>query len=131
MAISDNREKGDNNMVLKNDQIYNYCLNIKKAFENETRHFPAKINFIIQYNLKQLLQVGEAIQEAINKIQREYGNEEGKILGKNEELANAELAELSAMKENIEIKKIKLNDLNGIEFTPQQMNAILFMIEDE
>lgn len=118
-------------MVLQNSEIYNYCIKMQKAFQDDNRYFPAKINFIIQYNLKQLLIIAESIQQSLTKIQQQYENDEGKIVGKNEELANIELMELSEMKENVNIKKIKLSELNGIELTSQQMEAILFMVEDD
>lgn len=118
-------------MILKNSEIYHYYLKLKKVFDSETRFLPAKIIFKIEYNLKQLLLVAEVIESSIQKIQQEYSNEEGKIVGKNEKLANKELADLSNIKEDIDIKLIPLEELEGIDFTPEQMEALLFMIKEE
>ena len=46
-------------------------------------------------------------------------------------MANKELADLSNIKEDIDIKLIPLEELDGIDFTPEQMEALLFMIKEE
>lgn len=118
-------------MYLKNGDIYNTLIALEKAFKDETRYFPAKLTFYIEYNKKQLFEASESISASIYKIFKEYGDDSGTIPPEKMEIANAELAELSSIKQKIDIKKISLKDLESMEFTPQQMQALLIMINDE
>lgn len=124
-------------MNLTNKQIYFYTEKIEKAFDNETKYFPVKINFIIQKNKQILQKEKELIDQSRFEIIKKFGFLEKETKGQyqipieNIEETNKELDELLAISQNLDIYTINIEDIEDLEFTPQQMDAILFMIEEE
>ena len=68
-------------------------------------------------------------------IARNYGtvqdNNDFIINPENIQRANKELSELSEIEQEINILFLTFKDIEEIEFTPAQMGAILFMINEE
>lgn len=121
-------------MKIKNNYIYQYYQDLAKAFLEETRYFPVKVNFIIQKNLKILYQVAQEIEDMRLNIIHQYGeiydNNEYHIFSENVEIANKELNDLANIEQDINILFLTLEDIENIELTPAQMGAILFMIKE-
>lgn len=124
-------------MKLTNNEVYSYYKELNSAFDNANRYFPAKISFYIQKNKQLLGNIVTAIETTREKIGKEYGTPDKEIEGlyhiKEEDrgVAQQELKDLMNIQQNVPIHKLTLSEIESLEFTPAQMNAILFMIDDE
>ncbi len=109
-------------MKLTNGQIYNYILNMNKAFEGFNEPLPVKFNFYINKNQQILYNLAQSIEHTRNDI---VGTE------KNEELRDYKLEQLSDIEQEVNIKMIPVDWLtNDIKLTQEQLLSIMFMIED-
>lgn len=122
-------------MKLNNYEVFNYAQALNTFSNNKDLYIPVKANFIIQKNLKVLAAAGENIEKARFEIIQHYGilNEEnGQYIIPTEKIqeANNELSTLFEIEQELELNKIKLEDLGSIELTAIQMQALMFMIED-
>ena len=123
-------------MILKNSEIVGFAQRFDKAFENETQYFPAKVNFYIHKNIKTLLGLLETIENTRKDILKRYGihnkdTDEITFTEESKDLANQELLILFNLEQEVPISMIKLSDLEGLHFTPDQMQVLLFMIEED
>lgn len=118
-----------------NSEIYGLTKALGSAFNNETKYLPARINFFIQKNKNILAQISDSIEECRLKIIQHYGVDSGDgqihFTSESQEKANQELKELLEISQEIEISILTLADLEGLDFTPSQMQALLFMIEED
>ena len=122
------------NKNYSNKEIYEIGNKFLTFFEDNKKYFPAKIAFIIQKNKKNLTVLLEEIENSRNEIFKEYGNilENGQVQIPKEkiEIVNKELEDLLNIKQNIEIITLPFEDIEKLEFTMEQMEALLFMIEE-
>lgn len=125
-------------MELTNKQIYEYAEKIENAFLNEKKYFPVKINFIIQKNKQILQQEKELIEKTRFEIIKKFGyltkDESGNgyhIPQEKIEETNKELNDLLEFIQDLDIHTFNIEDIENVEFTPQQMDAILFMIDGD
>lgn len=124
-------------MILKNKDIIEYYEELSASFKDNTKYLPAKISFIIQKNIKMLKELSEEIYSARNNIIQNYGikDEEDKdsfIIPKEfQEITQKELDDLIEMEQEVNILMLKFSDIENLEFTMNQMEAIMFMIEEE
>lgn len=124
-------------MILKNKDIIEYYEELSASFKDNTKYLPAKISFIIQKNIKMLKELSEEIYSARNNIIQNYGiqDEEDKdsfIIPKEfQEITQKELDDLIEMEQEVSILKLKFSDIENLEFTMNQMEALMFMIEEE
>ena len=124
-------------MILKNKDIIEYYEVLSTGFKDNTKYLPAKISFIIQKNIKMLKELSEEIYSARNNIIQNYGiqDEEDKdsfIIPKEfQEITQKELDDLIEMEQEVNILKLKFSDIENLEFTMNQMEALIFMIEEE
>lgn len=121
---------------MKNTQIYNLANSLSKAFQNCDLYIPAKINFAIQKNMSTLLALAQEIEQRKIDIGKHYGvlTEDGTKYDVPQDKipeASQELEDLFAIEQDVDIRKIKLDDLDNISFTPAQMQALMFMIEED
>lgn len=122
---------------MTNAEIYGLSQALNIAFNTEEKYLPAKVNFYIQKNKNLLSQLNDAIQQTRMNIITHYGYLESENSDtyqfEKEDLvqANKELAELLNITQEVSISTIKLSDLDGLDFTPKQMQALLFMIEED
>ena len=122
-------------MKITNLDIYNIANNYSEIFGDFKSYIPAKVNFYIQKNIKVLAAAAQEIEGARREIAKHYGclQEDGNSYKIPEELlatASSELNELLSIEQELNIKKINIEDLDGVEFTPAQMQILMFMIED-
>lgn len=123
-------------MKLKNKQIFEMANNLYRSFDGEKKYFPAKVNFCISKNKQILFKEYDEINTIRTEILNKYGKldkekntysfEKDKI-----EIVNKELDDLLNMEQELNIYFIDIKDIENIEFTPQQMDAILFMIDGD
>ena len=122
-------------MKLINEHIYALVNNYNSAFAEFNSYIPAKANFVIQKNMSNLLEIAKGIDETRLNTFKHYGvlDEEQSsytVPPENQDTVVKELTELFQEEQEIEIKMISIDSLGSAEFTPAQMQAIMFMIED-
>lgn len=122
--------------IFTNKEIYNFYFLINENIINENITLPIKVNFAIQKNFTLLLKLSEEIEQVKQKICAQNGNyvpEENsfKIDKDKIESTQQQLDDLMEIKQEVRIHTIKLEDLENIQLTSKQMQALLFMIEDE
>lgn len=123
-------------MKLTNQTIYEKATEIQVAFSNETKYIPVRLNFAIQKNLATLTTLQEEIEQARLRIAATYGilDEENMryiIEEDNKDKVNQELNDLFTMEQEVNIKTCTLAQMEDIDLTLEQMQAIMFMIEED
>ena len=121
---------------MTNRDIYDYAQLLINAFQKSEIKLPIKINFYLQKNKKTLCSLAQEIEEQRKVIIREYGvmnSEKETIEVPLEKISEAsqKMNELFNLTQDVNIYKVKLDDFDNIELTQQEMEALLFMIEDE
>ena len=122
-------------MKFNNQQIYQIANNVLSNLDNLNIYIPAKANFFIQKNISTLAAAAQEIEKSRLEIAKHYGvlDEEGqqyKIPEDKLEEASKELEDLFSIEQDLDIKTFTIEALGNAEFTPAQMQAMMFMIED-
>lgn len=122
--------------IFTNKEIYNFYFLINENIIKENIILPVGINFAIQKNFTLLVGLSEEIEKIKQKICAQNGNyipedNSFKIDKDKIESTQQQLDDLMAIKQEVKIHTIKLEDLENIQLTSKQMQALLFMIEDE
>lgn len=121
---------------LKNNEIYSIAMQL---IENEIAQLnislPVKVNFYLQKNVANIIDMAKDIESNRNDILQKYGtlNEEGNYdfeEGKLEQ-ANQELVDLFELEQEVPIYEITLDAFDGVELTSKQVQAIAYMIKEE
>lgn len=124
-------------MKITNAEIFGLATKFDEAFKgNNSQYLPAKINFIIHRNVSTLLKQVDSIEKVRLDILTKYGvyNEQNNQYYFSDDTvkqANQELQDLLNITQDIDIIQLSINDLEGLNFTPMQMQAILFMIKED
>ena len=123
-------------MKMSNLEIYSTAQNFNKAFENFNEYLPVKINFFMQKNKNTIVSLAQDIDNARMEIIQTYGklNDEGDayiVPPESIDIANKELADLFSIEQEVNINKISLSAFDEIKFTTDQVQAIMFMIDEE
>ena len=122
-------------MLMKNFEIYESAKAINEAFTDNTQYLPVKVNFFIQKNKSTLLALAQDIEAARMNIIRNYGEptEDGNsysIPKEKIEIASKELNDLFEIEQEIDIKKVNIDNFpDDISLTTGQMEALMFMID--
>lgn len=122
-------------MKFNNQQIYQIANNVLSNLDNLNIYIPAKANFFLQKNISTLAAAAQEIDKSRLEIAKHYGvlDEEGqqyKIPEDKLEEASKELEDLFSIEQELDIKTFSIEDLGSAEFTPAQMQAMMFMIKD-
>lgn len=122
-------------MKLTNYQIFEYAQSLFDIFKNDNLYIPVKANFYIQKNIKLIAAAGEEIERSRLQIAQHYGilnHEQNQYIIPSDKIeeANKEVNDLFSIEQELDIKTFKLEDLGNAEFTPKQMQTIMFMIEE-
>lgn len=124
-------------MKLTNLQIYNYANALLEEFGAGCDIIlPVKINFFLQKNIQTLTTLGKEVENARLAIVQQYGelNEEGTayiIPADKIEAASNELNDLLNLEQDVLIRTFKIESFDNVDLTYKQMNALMFMIDDE
>ena len=118
---------------MNNGLIYQYALNLNEALNDSNLQIPVAVIFSIEKNKQTLMTIAQDIEKYRMDIIKKYGEEvdgnynvpQDKI-----EIANKELQDLFSIEQEVNIYKFNIEDLGDIKLTSNQMDAILFMIED-
>lgn len=123
---------------MKNKEILITLERIEKMYkETKNLYFPSKISFFIQKNKSILLNSIDEIEKTRMDIIKHYGIQDKIDCNKYNfpteavDIVNKELDDLININQNLDFYKIKLSDLEGLEFTLEQMEALMFMIEED
>ena len=124
------------NITLTNNQIYNYINSLIENFSKSDIKFPVKVNFYLQKNQNTLLALAQEIEQERINIAQEYGilneeTEQYEVPPEKIQEASQKLNDLFDLTQEVKLYKVKLEDFGNIELTSGQMQALLFMIEDE
>ena len=119
-------------MLMTNNEIYTINSNLMDVFKKEdnTYYFSAKINFLIQKNKKNIMDAAIDIEKVRLEIINKYKGDNDQIPSDKIDEVNKELNDLLNIEQEVTIYKIPFEDLEGIEFTSAQANALMFMIND-
>ena len=118
---------------MNNGMIYLYALTLNEVLNDNDLQMPVAVIFSIEKNKQTLMAVAQDVEKYRMDIIKKYGEEidgnynvpQDKI-----EIANKELQDLFSIEQEVSIYKFNIEDLGDIKLTSNQMNAILFMIED-
>ena len=118
---------------MNNGMIYQYALTLNEALNDNDLQMPVAVIFSIEKNKQTLMAIAQDVEKYRMDIIKKYGEEvdgnynvpQDKI-----EIANKELKDLFSIEQEVNIYKFNIEDLGDIKLTSNQMNAILFMIED-
>lgn len=122
-------------MKLTNERIYNLTNSYTQEFADFKSYIPAKVNFAIQKNMQVLAAAAQGIEETRMEVAKHYGvmGEDGQGYSIPEDArpqVQQELNDLFSIEQELEIKTFSIDALGNVEFTPAQMQVIMFMIED-
>ena len=122
-------------MKFNNSKIYQIANVLAKTFDNLDLYIPAKANFFIQKNISTLTAAAQEIEKSRIEIAKHYGkldeeNQQYKISEDKLEEASKDLEDLFSIEQELDIKTFSIEALGNAEFTPAQMQAMMFMIED-
>lgn len=120
-------------MKMNNGTIYQYALTLNEALNNNDLQMPVAVLFSIEKNKQTLMAVAQDVEKYRMDIIKKYGEEVDRNYNVPQdkiEIANKELQDLFSIEQEINIYKFNIEDLGDIKLTSNQMNAILFMIED-
>lgn len=122
-------------MKLTNNKILEYA-NALVTIKNSQIKLPVRVNFFLQKNIRTILDAAAYIEENRINIGRNYGelNEMQNsyiIPPESMAAANAELNELFSIEQDLEITAIPLSAFDEIELTMEEMDAIMFMVEED
>lgn len=120
--------------ILTNEEIYLINQKLNSSFEQSNQYLPARINFYIQKNKKIIADLASVIEEARNAIILEFGSpdEDGRVTISQDKVpeANKEIYDLFSIKQEVNIDLISLESIENYSFTMDQMEALMFMIEE-
>lgn len=120
-------------MILTNKTIYATVQAFDAHFQNLEQYLPVRVTYAILKNYNVLQNQANIIEETRNTIIKRYGEEsENGYIVKEENIvkANEELNTILQLEQDVPIIMIKMSDLQGFNFTLQQMQALLYMIEE-
>lgn len=122
-------------MVLTNYKIYELAQFYILHGTNINMYIPAKANFYIQKNIELLQKAALEIEKVRLGIAEHYGiynadKEQYDIPPEKQSEAVRELEDLFNIEQDLDIKTFSIEALGDAKFTPAQMQAIMFMIED-
>lgn len=123
-------------MKLTNSQIYSLAESFNYAFANFDKYIPVKANFALQKNAQLIAAAAQEIEQARLNIAKQFGTlniEENRydIAPDKIEEVEKEINDLFAIEQDLAIKTLSIDAFGNTEFTPAQMSAIMFMIDEE
>ena len=123
-------------MKFTNYEIYQYANSLMGIFDNKELYIPVKANFLMQKNIGMIAAAAQEIDKARMEIAQHYGSpdESGQqylISPERMEEASKELNDLFNIEQELSIRTFPIEALGNAEFSPAQMQAIMFMIDEE
>ena len=121
-------------MKFTNNKIYQIANNLSILNSIDT-YIPAKANFFLQKNIQKMTAAAEDIEKSRMDIAKHYGTLDSDsqyydIPKDKIPEVSKEMEDLFEIEQDIDIKLISIDAFGDTNFTPAQMQAIMFMIED-
>lgn len=116
---------------MKNFELFNIVQALNQ-FEMSKTALPVKVGYTILQNRQKMRQVIEPFVDARNEIIKKYsdGTMEVKPSDKGYAQCLKEMDELGQEEQAVELKKIKLSDIENIELSAEMISALMCMIEE-
>lgn len=119
---------------MRNQDIVSSFEGLQKLRQAASRRLPARTSFAIIRNIKTLQPIVEDIQAAYNELIMKYAEpvEGDKFRVKEENMQDftIELNNLYNLDTDVPIIKIKFADIENLDFSLEETDALYFMIED-
>lgn len=121
---------------MTNLEIYNIANLLLENFQNANMELPVKVNFYFQKNMSSIVEMAQDIDKSRMAIFEKYGTRDEKnnqytFKPEDTDTVNKELQDLFELEQEVKINMLKLDWFNDIKLTSQQVNAMMYMIEDE
>lgn len=116
---------------MKNFEILNTVTTLN-SFEMSKTSLPVKVGYTILQNRQRMRQVIEPFEEARNQIIKKYSHGKMELSPSDEGYAECakEIDELGREEQDIDLKKIKLNDIESLELPSDLIGALMCMLEE-
>lgn len=120
---------------MTNGEIYSIATEVAKNITGLDLSLPVRVNFYLQKNTKEIMDIARDIESNRDAILDKYGkrNEDGSYQVNDGELdqLNRELGDLFDLEQEVKIYEIDLAAFDGVSLTTSQVNAMTFMIKEE
>lgn len=124
-------------MILTNGEILVLATNLVNSFNGFSEALPIKVSFYLVKNKNTLIELAQEIEKIRTNILNEYGTLDQEknsfiIPAENTEIVNNKLTELLDITQEVKIYTVAFADfVDNTALTPVQMEALMFMIEEE
>lgn len=121
--------------MMKNSEIYSLG-NALLEYMQEELSLPVKIKFYLQKNMNKVISLAREIEQSRTEILNKYGtlSEDGTSYHfEDDKIAEAqkELNDLFDLEQEVKVNMLELDWFDSVELSNEQVNAIMFMINDE
>lgn len=124
--------------MMSNLDIYNTANSLAEYVrDNMDVALPVKVNFFLQKNMNELINLAQEIEESRIEIIKKYGVQEEDnpdqftVPAEKQAEATKELEDLFALEQEVSINMLKLDWFDDINLTGQQVASLAYMIDDE
>lgn len=120
---------------MKNKEVMELYEGLNKVLSHQDLRFPAKVSFSMMRNYRNLMPIVDDIILAKDGVLQTYGSPIDDKPGyyhippENGEKAQAELNALDNIEQTVNILKITISDLEGMELSLEEMNCLYGMLE--
>ena len=119
---------------MKNQEILTCFEGLQKLRQAADRRLPARTSFAIVRNIKTLQPIVEDFQDAYKELLVKYAipidGDRYQVKEENIATFNTELENLQNLEVDFQIIKIKFSDIENLDFSLDETEALYFMMED-
>ena len=119
---------------MTNKDILSCFEGLQKLRQATDRRLPARTSFAIVRNIKTLQPIVDDFRESYQELLDKYGepieNDQYQIKPENVTIFNDELNNLYNLDIDLDIVKIKFSDIENLDFSLEETEALYFMMED-
>lgn len=121
--------------MMKNSEIYSLGNALLECMQEELA-LPVKIKFYLQKNMNKVISLAREIEQSRTEILNKYGtlSEDGTSYHFDDDKiveAQKELNDLFELEQEVKVNMLELDWFDSVELSNEQVNAIMFMINDE
>lgn len=116
---------------MKNFEILNAVQSLN-SFEMSKTTLPVRVGYTILQNRQKMRQVIEPFEEMRNSIFQKYAKGKPELKQTDEGYAECakEMDELGNEEQELDLKKIKLSDIENVELPAKLISALMCMLEE-
>lgn len=120
---------------MKNGEVIELFEGLEKLAQDPDIKFKTKVAYVIARNRDKIRSAANTIYNLRQKIISEYGviepNGDVTIAKDKISLVNQEIDELMNLESDVEIRKVKIEDLDDIELSLENMRGLVHMLEGD